>query len=230
MCGETDAWDGDACKVCGFVAPPSKFQDPDVDLHKQLDLRQDQAPGAQDVNDLNADLNDRDQDGLDDNTGQPIGDENAMGADDAQPVLACPACGYEVPAGEPQTVDTADAVPGPGGAAPTGPAEGDLCPNCGQAPLETPNDLAEMGLGQQDPNADPDAAPPAEDEAAQADPRDPNAPPSDDAQEMDGDDDHPEWPDKGADDEDPDADPDEDDDEDDDEDKPAKKGFPPQKR
>lgn len=41
VCGESDAYDGNRCDVCGFDAPPKMFQDPDLDLAKQLDLRKD---------------------------------------------------------------------------------------------------------------------------------------------------------------------------------------------
>jgi hypothetical protein len=43
VCGESDAYDGNRCDVCGFDAPPKMFQDPDLDLAKQLDLRQEMA-------------------------------------------------------------------------------------------------------------------------------------------------------------------------------------------
>jgi hypothetical protein len=42
VCGETDSYDGTECQVCGFIAPPKMFQDPDLDMAKQVDLRQDQ--------------------------------------------------------------------------------------------------------------------------------------------------------------------------------------------
>lgn len=41
VCGEADAYDGNRCEVCGFDAPPKMFQDPDLDMAKQLDLRKD---------------------------------------------------------------------------------------------------------------------------------------------------------------------------------------------
>lgn len=41
VCGESDAYDGNRCDVCGFDAPPKMFQDPDLDMAKQLDLRKD---------------------------------------------------------------------------------------------------------------------------------------------------------------------------------------------
>lgn len=225
VCGEQDAWDGNECKVCGFVAPPSKFDDPDVDMHKQLDLRQDDAPGGGDVNDLNADINDADGDGLDDNTGEPITDEDEAGADDVQPVLTCPACGTEFEAGHPVSTNTADPQAGNAGA--DGPAEGDLCPACGKALLETGTQLAEQGEA---PPEDGEDVPDPEDAQAQADPDvDPDADPRDDSGGK------PFPPD--------DSDPDEEDDDDAEDDdaadpaadqsvrgKPVRKGPPPGKR
>lgn len=217
VCGEDSAWDGDECKVCGFVAPPDKFGDPDVDMHKKLDLRNNDDLDGGDVADLNADTNDRDGDGFDDNTGEPITDEDQAGADDVQPMLSCPSCGYEVEAGEPVSTNTADPTMGDAGA---GPAAGDLCPNCGKAPLESPGELTEEGMpapedAEQDP-AELDAELDAEENPEQ----DPNAIP-------DNDDEAPgEKP--FAD----DGDEEEDDEEDgqDDEEPPAKKPFPPRKK
>jgi hypothetical protein len=42
VCGDADSYDGTECQVCGFIAPPKMFQDPDLDLAKQVDLRQDE--------------------------------------------------------------------------------------------------------------------------------------------------------------------------------------------
>jgi hypothetical protein len=51
VCGESDAYDGNRCDVCGFDAPPKMFQDPDLDMAKQLDLRKDiMQDGASDPN------------------------------------------------------------------------------------------------------------------------------------------------------------------------------------
>lgn len=41
-CGETDAYSGQDCAVCGFVKPPDLFTDPDIDKAKEVNLRQDQ--------------------------------------------------------------------------------------------------------------------------------------------------------------------------------------------
>lgn len=132
VCGEaTASYDGNTCRVCGFVAPPPQFQDPDLDVAKQMDLRQGDDLGATDVNALEQQTNDRDGDGLDDKTGEPVGAEEE-GLLDEQPVLSCSNCGAEFPAGEPQTTDTRDPQAGDMGA---GPAEGDVCPECGKGEL-----------------------------------------------------------------------------------------------
>lgn len=132
VCGEaTSSYDGNTCRVCGFVAPPSQFQDPNLELAKQMDLRQGDDLGATDINALERQTNDRDGDGLDDKTGEPVGEEEE-GLLDEQPVLSCSNCGAEFPAGEPQTTDTRDPQAGDMGA---GPAEGDVCPECGQGEL-----------------------------------------------------------------------------------------------
>jgi rubrerythrin len=49
VCGETDSYDGAECKTCGFIAPPKMFQDPDLDVAKSMDLRQ-QEDELQDMN------------------------------------------------------------------------------------------------------------------------------------------------------------------------------------
>lgn len=183
MCGETDAWDGSTCMVCGFVSPPKEFQDPNVDMHKQLDLRQ--------KNDMAGAM----PGGM-----PPTGQPPAMGMD-MPATLTCPNCGFETEAAAPESIDTADVQGMPGndpeqpGAEeldaeqdpqqgdvedldaqegepqegdPTqepedpagqqdepgtvGATEGDLCPNCGQAPLESANTLAEESV--LPPNAD----------------------------------------------------------------------------
>lgn len=49
VCGETDSFDGETCKVCQYIKPPDEFLDPDlekaqqVDLHQQADEMEDKA-------------------------------------------------------------------------------------------------------------------------------------------------------------------------------------------
>jgi hypothetical protein len=39
VCGDRDTYDGTTCSVCGYVAPPSLFQDPDLSVARNMDLR-----------------------------------------------------------------------------------------------------------------------------------------------------------------------------------------------
>jgi 8-oxo-dGTP pyrophosphatase MutT (NUDIX family) len=41
VCGEDDSFNGAECVVCGYVAPPKQFQDPDVSAAQENDIRQD---------------------------------------------------------------------------------------------------------------------------------------------------------------------------------------------
>ncbi len=41
VCGDRDTFDGAMCQVCGYVAPPKMFQDPDLEKARQMDLRKD---------------------------------------------------------------------------------------------------------------------------------------------------------------------------------------------
>jgi rubrerythrin len=161
VCGETDAWNGDQCPVCGFVQPPKQFQDPDLDKARQVDLRKDNADlDGTDVTDLEAQTNDRDRDGLDDVTGEPIGDEDAAeqaGAFDEQPLLVCPACESEFEASEPQSINTRD--PQAGSDSLAGPEEGDVCPACGKAELLSGSEMQELMDAEQPTTGAPDAKP-----------------------------------------------------------------------
>ncbi len=42
VCKEPDSFDGDRCQVCGYNQPPDEFTDPDTEVAKAVDLRQDQ--------------------------------------------------------------------------------------------------------------------------------------------------------------------------------------------
>lgn len=41
VCGDRDTYDGTTCQVCGYVAPPKMFQDPDLEVARSMDLRKD---------------------------------------------------------------------------------------------------------------------------------------------------------------------------------------------
>jgi hypothetical protein len=197
VCGEMDSWDGNECRVCGFVSPPKEFQDPDLDVARQVDLRKDNADlDGTDVSDLNQQVNDVDRDGLDDNTGLPMGGANGEG--DQQPMLTCPACNTEFEAGEPMSSSTTDPQVGASG---DGPADGDVCPACGKGLLESGTELAET-----DPeDVDQSDAPPEEASAQEPAPGERTRGVEDDDADPDQPDDQEE-----QDDEDPDADQDKD--------------------
>lgn len=118
ICQESDAYDGNTCGICQYVAPPSPFADPDLGLAGRIDLRKEQ----------------------DDFENSQVPNPDRALAQEEAGALICPACGTEFAATDPGTVDT-DAA----GEQPPGTAEGDLCPNCGKGVLETQGDLAEMG-------------------------------------------------------------------------------------
>jgi hypothetical protein len=218
VCGEDEAWDGTMCKVCGFVAPPKQFQDPDLSVARQLDLRKQQQEFDDSI------VPNPDQGGL-------MGDE--------QPELVCNNCGMAFPAAEPMSVDTDDPQAGVDPMESDDPetemegtetgqaSEGDVCPNCGKGVLVSGAELAEEEGG----------VPPEEGE------EDPDAPPSDEDEDGDGISDDEEAPEDTEEDQPYGVDPrelgdpdneddqdDEDDSDDDEDDKPAKgKQFPPKK-
>lgn len=73
VCGESDTYNGDECTVCGYSKPIGQFADPDLDVARETDLRQDVADGEDAKDDL----------GLDGQT-----------SDAALPVLECTQCGW----------------------------------------------------------------------------------------------------------------------------------------
>lgn len=44
ICGDRETFDGNRCQVCGYVAPPEQFTDPNLELAQQVDLRGGQDP------------------------------------------------------------------------------------------------------------------------------------------------------------------------------------------
>ena len=124
ICGNDSAFDGRECQVCGYIAPPKAFGDPDVEKAKQLDSLK------QDIEDQNAEVDPS-------RKGAPMGDdiqrqEDVLEGDDTQsPWLECSNCGTQLRPATPQTSDgnVAD------DAAATGPTEGDICPVCQKGQL-----------------------------------------------------------------------------------------------
>jgi hypothetical protein len=143
VCGNSTAFDGVQCQVCGYMAPPRPFGDPDTDTASRNDMRKQVLDG--DV----ADPNDPTQQ-LGNQTGDPgelqdqAEDATAQGA---IPPLTCANCGTGIQ----------PAPPVSDGDTPAYPAEGDACPVCKKGEL----------LSGQDPNedADQDGIPDEEEQA-----------------------------------------------------------------
>lgn len=125
ICGESSAaYDGTNCGVCGWEAPPKMFADPDLEMARQVDLRKDVLdPTGQEGTDV-GDFADESAGGLE------VGEE--------QPDLVCDNCGTTFDAGQPQTTNTLDPEAGDRG---DGPADGDICPECGAGELVPPDVL-----------------------------------------------------------------------------------------
>jgi hypothetical protein len=170
VCSESEVYDGERCPVCGFIAPPSMFRDPDLDMAKSVDLRQDQNPNADfgpgqadpnipgggliDPSQLDAQGNPMDTAGdqlAHPDQLTPNGIEQGPGTpEDGVPDLFCPACGSAFDAGQPVAVGTDTAQPNA-----AGPEEGAPCPNCGQATLLSQGDMEAMEGQGMDPAQDP---------------------------------------------------------------------------
>jgi len=175
-CSERDSWDGEECKVCGFITPPSEFMDPDLSKAQETDLRQD----AQDDPDA---------------TGLTCDTCGAQFADSAAPTPAVG--GPTVP-----PVPAASAVPQAQGhkravvldpnkgtglteVADTSLSAGDPCPDCGTGTLVADGLDGEVGADGFAPAGsapDADAADPAAD-------ADPTTDPGDAAEDDDAEDD-----------------------------------------
>jgi 8-oxo-dGTP pyrophosphatase MutT (NUDIX family) len=140
VCGETDSFDDDRCQVCHFVMPPAMFMDPDTSVAGQMDLKKDQfdqgavGPDGQPLQGV---------DGIDPN--DPNGGDGPMQQmpgtpEDGIADLFCPGCGFSADASAPMTNDD-PAMPAEG----QGLVEGDICPQCGQATMLSPNDVGMLG-------------------------------------------------------------------------------------
>jgi hypothetical protein len=148
VCGNSTAFDGTQCQVCGYLAPPRPFGDPDTDTARNNDLRKDVLDSDNDM----ADPNDPDQQ-LGNQTGDPdeLEDQADEAAVNTQNTLTCNNCGMGV-------------IPPPAtseGGEPPYPAEGDVCPACkkGQFDAADSNGEAEEdvdGDGVPDDEEEPD--------------------------------------------------------------------------
>lgn len=141
VCGETDAFDGNRCQVCNFIQPPAMFTDPDTGVARQMDLRKDVMDQQQQIGPDGQPI--PGQEGVDPNdpNGQNQPMEGLPGqAGDQIADLFCPACGFSADTQEPMT-NNDPSMP----SEQQGLQEGDVCPNCGQATMLSPNDVGAMG-------------------------------------------------------------------------------------
>jgi hypothetical protein len=136
VCGNSSAWDGTQCQVCGYVAPPRPFGDPNTDIAQQKDIRKQVLDGNEaDPNDPNQQL------------GQQLGNPEevedqegaaAAGEDTSLGTLTCNVCGTGVQPAPPTSE---------GDGEPPYPADGDICPVCKKGQLLG----AEDGMGEGNP-------------------------------------------------------------------------------
>jgi hypothetical protein len=85
ICGDTETFDGDQCQVCGYVAPPDQFTDPDLEMARGLDQEGDD--GAEDpAADAEEDPDDLDDEGDDEEEDDEPDDD--QDEDDDRPPLA----------------------------------------------------------------------------------------------------------------------------------------------
>jgi hypothetical protein len=141
ICGEDNAYDGHRCSICGYVAPPSPFKDPDLGMASRIDLRHQQDQFDQSM----------------------MTDPDRMAEQEQGGTLICNNCGTEFPQEPPETVDTDEAAPDVSAEETElgeGAAEGDICPACEQGTLVAQDVVAdeEAQDGEIDPDEeDPDA-------------------------------------------------------------------------
>ncbi len=134
VCGESDSFDGDRCEVCHFLQPPSMFTDPDTGVAKQMDLKKEPfdqgmvGPNGEPLPDVDSQEEQQEMAGMPGTPGDQVAD------------LFCPACGFSADTQEPMT-NNDPALP----SGEQGLMEGDLCPQCEQATMLSPNDAGEMG-------------------------------------------------------------------------------------
>jgi hypothetical protein len=135
ICGEDNAYDGHRCSICGYVAPPSPFKDPDLGMASRIDLRHQQDQFDQSM----------------------MTDPDRMAEQEQGGTLICNNCGTEFPQEPPETVDTDEAAPDVSAEETEegeGAAEGDICPACEQGTLVAQDTTADAMA--EDGEIDPD--------------------------------------------------------------------------
>lgn len=140
ICGEDNAYDGHRCSICGYVAPPSPFKDPDLGMASRIDLRHQQDQFDQSM----------------------MADPDRMAEQEEGGTLICNNCGTEFPQEPPETVDTDEAAPDVSAEETEegeGATEGDICPACENGTLVAQDTMADEDAqeGVIDPEEDPDA-------------------------------------------------------------------------
>lgn len=154
VCGNSTAFDGKQCQICGYVAPPKEFGDPDTDMAKQMDLRKQILDGGSaDPTDLDQPMGN--QQGDPEEAEQQAEDANA-GLDSGSGLLNCTNCGTGIQPAPAQTTSESGEPPYP--------AEGDTCPVCKNGELLSGSEGDEE---ETDPEADPEADPEEDSDAPQ---------------------------------------------------------------
>lgn len=141
VCGEVDAFDGDRCQVCNFLQPPAMFTDPDTGVARQMELRKDEMGQQAQVGPDGQPIPGQEGMDLNDPTGQDPAMQGLPGqAEDGVADLFCPACGFSADTQAPMTNNDPSMPSGQQGL-----LAGDVCPNCGEATMLSPNDVGMLG-------------------------------------------------------------------------------------
>lgn len=140
VCGNSSAFDGKQCQVCGYVAPPKEFGDPNTDIARSNDLRKQIVDGDEADPMQNQEMGNQ--------QGDPgeVDDQQAdaeAGEDTQLGTLTCTSCGTGIQ----------PAPPVSDGGEPPYPAEGDVCPVCKQGQLMSGAEGAPEE-GEEDPDED----------------------------------------------------------------------------
>jgi hypothetical protein len=157
VCGDRDTYDGTTCQVCGYVAPPKMFQDPDLEVARSMDLRKDVA-----------EFNGQPGEPVDPNTLDENGNPMPGGGGDpnAQPGSLPGEVQAEVQPGgdmvDPEQLDAGGGISDELGA-PVDPAmlgpDGQPLPQAGQQQMTAPDGTPLDPQGQQQPMLGPDGMP-----------------------------------------------------------------------
>jgi hypothetical protein len=164
VCGNSTAFDGKQCQVCGYVAPPKAFGDPNTDIARANDLRKQILDGDEADPMANDEMGN--QQGDPGELDEQQGDAEA-GLDESLGMLTCNNCGTGVQ----------PAAPTSEGGEPPYPADGDACPVCKKGQLlseseeahEDEEELNEDGVPDEDEDEDKDGIPDDEEEDSDED-------------------------------------------------------------